>query len=91
MTVEGDQKAYRGGEWNRYGQSLARVGNYGISVPYVKDIVIGFRLVVDAGDERRTARGGFYDYDSHAVRDSVRPEVTRHARYLGIRLAREGS
>jgi hypothetical protein len=52
---------------------------------------LGFRLVVDAGNERRTAQGGFYDYDSHAVRDSVRPEVTRHARYLGIRLAREGS
>jgi hypothetical protein len=50
-----------------------------------------FRLVVDAGTERRTARGGFYPYDSHQVRDSIRPVVGRHCRYLGIRLAREGS
>jgi len=52
---------------------------------------LGFRLVVDAGKERRTAQGGYYPYDSHAVRDSVRPEVGKRWPYVGIRLAREGS
>jgi hypothetical protein len=91
MSVVDNQQVYRGGKWYPYGQSLARVGNYGISVPTINDIVIGFRLVVDSGTERRMARGGFYPFDSHEVRDSVQPEVGKRCRYLGIRLAREGT